>query len=436
MALVAAVCSQCGGKIQVDDSKESGVCPNCGTKFVTEKIIHQNITNNNFSGANVTVKMGPELENILKLARRAKENDNAGDAIKYYSQIVESQPDNGEALFYKAYYTAASCKLGEISSAANLLWKETEPTIALLSQQVDVKEFNDVIVHFSTLCETFMANAGDNYAEYIDLDDSLAEFKDRYGNSFAAFILFMRKVLALNKSSIGVSVLTCFDSIAKVNETCGKKIDSIVTVEKWEDGSVRYNRTETKKASKAIIDENQKTLAYDIFDWAKLFKSLDEQTNLAKAIEMSNTLGNEDDKLGKMIKDLDPALGFISVEGPKFKAKDLTVLKTQISSLSSEKQKELCNTKFKHPGLCLSASLIDVGSFLLGTPVNIIIGAVKLILVVLFIIVKAKHIALPDPLPTVLLVSMLVVYLGDTITISARAKSRNFAIAKKIFGIA
>ena len=48
MALVAVVCFTMCEKIQVDDSKESGICPNWGTKFVTGKIIHQNITNNNF----------------------------------------------------------------------------------------------------------------------------------------------------------------------------------------------------------------------------------------------------------------------------------------------------------------------------------------------------------------------------------------------------
>ena len=38
MALIAAKCTQCGADIEVDETKEGGVCKNCGTPFITEKI--------------------------------------------------------------------------------------------------------------------------------------------------------------------------------------------------------------------------------------------------------------------------------------------------------------------------------------------------------------------------------------------------------------
>lgn len=37
MGLVAAKCAQCGAAIEVDESRESGYCPHCGTKYITEK---------------------------------------------------------------------------------------------------------------------------------------------------------------------------------------------------------------------------------------------------------------------------------------------------------------------------------------------------------------------------------------------------------------
>lgn len=51
MALVPAKCTQCGGQIEVDDTKEAGICKHCGTAFITEKAINNyttvhNITNN------------------------------------------------------------------------------------------------------------------------------------------------------------------------------------------------------------------------------------------------------------------------------------------------------------------------------------------------------------------------------------------------------
>ena len=40
MGFVAAKCTQCGANIEVDDTKEAGICKFCGTAFVTEKAIN------------------------------------------------------------------------------------------------------------------------------------------------------------------------------------------------------------------------------------------------------------------------------------------------------------------------------------------------------------------------------------------------------------
>lgn len=37
MALVSAECTQCGSNIEIEDSKEAGVCQHCGIAFITEK---------------------------------------------------------------------------------------------------------------------------------------------------------------------------------------------------------------------------------------------------------------------------------------------------------------------------------------------------------------------------------------------------------------
>lgn len=70
MPLVAAKCTNCGYKIDVDDSKEAGICSSCGTAFITEKVINNyhtyNTTNMDMRGANVTIQGGPNLEALLK----------------------------------------------------------------------------------------------------------------------------------------------------------------------------------------------------------------------------------------------------------------------------------------------------------------------------------------------------------------------------------
>lgn len=72
MAFVPAICSQCGAKLKVDDSKEAGVCEYCGTPFVTEKAIKNYTTNitNNYNGANINMQAG-NFDNYLELSARA-----------------------------------------------------------------------------------------------------------------------------------------------------------------------------------------------------------------------------------------------------------------------------------------------------------------------------------------------------------------------------
>ena len=45
MGMVAAKCSQCGAPIEVDSGRKDGFCPFCGTKYVTEEIIHKTVVN-------------------------------------------------------------------------------------------------------------------------------------------------------------------------------------------------------------------------------------------------------------------------------------------------------------------------------------------------------------------------------------------------------
>lgn len=40
MPLVAAKCTQFGAKIEVDDTKEAGICQYCNTAFMSEKAIN------------------------------------------------------------------------------------------------------------------------------------------------------------------------------------------------------------------------------------------------------------------------------------------------------------------------------------------------------------------------------------------------------------
>ncbi|MBR4800778.1 MAG: hypothetical protein IK048_03835 [Clostridia bacterium] len=46
MGIVAAKCPSCGANLNVDDTKDAGICESCGTAFITEKAINNYITHN------------------------------------------------------------------------------------------------------------------------------------------------------------------------------------------------------------------------------------------------------------------------------------------------------------------------------------------------------------------------------------------------------
>ena len=123
MSLKPAICTQCGGQIEVDDSKEAGICQFCGTAFITEKVIHQYVTQNNFAGATINIQGGIEDENLYMLARRAVEQNNVADILKYYGQLVERNPNDWEAVFYSSFFKGDDAfVLPNLELALNLLF--------------------------------------------------------------------------------------------------------------------------------------------------------------------------------------------------------------------------------------------------------------------------------------------------------------------------
>lgn len=67
MPLVAARCTQCGAKIKIDDSKETGICEFCGTKFITEKAInnYNNFIRNEYHIDNAVIQGGKSIDEVL-----------------------------------------------------------------------------------------------------------------------------------------------------------------------------------------------------------------------------------------------------------------------------------------------------------------------------------------------------------------------------------
>lgn len=93
MALVPAICTQCGAQIEVDNTHEAGICKFCGTPFITEKAINKYTTVHNVT------------QNITKIIY-GNEKDEASD---YFMRGVTQLKIENWIEAYKAFNKA--CKI-------------------------------------------------------------------------------------------------------------------------------------------------------------------------------------------------------------------------------------------------------------------------------------------------------------------------------------
>ena len=102
----ALVCEMCGGSNLV---KQEGVfvCQNCKTKYSVEEAKRMMIEGTvDVSGSTVKIDNTTRLDNLYKAARRARDEANMGQALKYYEQLKMEDPDNWEVNFFSAFYSA------------------------------------------------------------------------------------------------------------------------------------------------------------------------------------------------------------------------------------------------------------------------------------------------------------------------------------------
>lgn len=170
----AVTCELCGSNEII---KKDGlyVCQHCGTKYSVEearKLISV-----------VRIDKTNETENLLMIARRARDENNKGNAARYYDMVLRNDPTNWEASFYQVYFQAMSCNIIQIRSAACSVANNLRSTIRLICDYVHPEEqekvLNEVIervVHISTM----MVNAATNhYNKFSSSDGALEEYNER-----------------------------------------------------------------------------------------------------------------------------------------------------------------------------------------------------------------------------------------------------------------
>ena len=143
------------------------ICQSCGTKYAPEdakKLLVEGV---------VQIDNTEKISNLYTLARRARNNNNAEDAEKYYDEIRKEKPNDWESNYYAIYYKAYNCKLGEIYSAANSVSGSIHSTFHLidaseLDSSARVQAFEDVSFSCIKLAE-LLSTAEFNRYDDIDL---------------------------------------------------------------------------------------------------------------------------------------------------------------------------------------------------------------------------------------------------------------------------
>lgn len=146
MGMISAKCPNCGANIEIDNSKEFGVCNYCGTKVIQDKVVVEHT-------GNIKIDTTEKLNNLYQLARRAVKDNNDRKALEYYLQIAMIEPNSWEANFYSTYYEALNCKIAQIESAANMISNSISTTLNLIKNNVcDDEEIKRAVNRITADC--------------------------------------------------------------------------------------------------------------------------------------------------------------------------------------------------------------------------------------------------------------------------------------------
>lgn len=133
-------CEMCGS---TDLMKQDGVfvCQSCGCKYSVEEARRMMVEGTvDVSGSTVKVDTSTELANLYQIARRARDDDNAESAERYYDMILMKDPTSWEATFYVVYFRAKKCRIMDIQSAAISVANCEDTVLKLIRDHVPASE--------------------------------------------------------------------------------------------------------------------------------------------------------------------------------------------------------------------------------------------------------------------------------------------------------
>lgn len=183
-------CELCGSN-QIIKQEGVFVCQHCGTKYSAEEAKKMMVDGIVEVTGSVKVDSSDKLSNLYQIARRAKNDNNAESAEKYYDMILVEDPASWEAAFYVVYFKALKCKIIEIQSAAIAVNNSLDTVFELIKINVcDEVEQETAVTEAATrvidICD-LLFNGAKNHFEGIDLQIRHNYNQEYLNNAFASF---------------------------------------------------------------------------------------------------------------------------------------------------------------------------------------------------------------------------------------------------------
>ena len=190
MGLVAAKCPECGANINVEESKDAGICEYCGTAFITEKVINNNyinvVNNNDLRGANIIVHNNEvNIDGIILFAKRKLEEEDLKitEAESCLDDIIRKTNDGTQRiieLFRELGYYKIAEELIEHGEFSN---ESYERIILALLMKYDYDNLVGWMAYWKVSKEcpqSFSAKEAKHFLQLIPSDDREAYEKEIY----------------------------------------------------------------------------------------------------------------------------------------------------------------------------------------------------------------------------------------------------------------
>lgn len=175
-------CEMCGSTAL---TKQDGVfvCQSCGCKYSVEEAKKMLVEGHvDVSGSTVKMDTSEELANLYQIARRAKGDNNAELAAKYYDMILVKDPTSWEASFYVVYFKAMECKIADIASAANSVKNCEYSVLKLIRDYVQedkqVAAVNDIVCSSQTIASMLA------HAAHMHFNGISSDIKENYDSEY------------------------------------------------------------------------------------------------------------------------------------------------------------------------------------------------------------------------------------------------------------